>query len=79
MDKRILTEAKFSRGELKDMLVGVTGKQARIDALHGYLYAAAQMIAETAGPETAESCLLSTRFSVLGRGSRSLKEASNAR
>lgn len=79
MRKNIIAGAKFSRAELNDVLVGVNTKQARIDALHSFVLAATQMIEETAGAETADACLLSSRFSALGRGSRSLKETANVR
>lgn len=76
MSDAVEKEAAYSRQELRDMLVGVTGRETRLNALHGYLVAATRLIAEEGGPDTADHYLLATRFRCLGRGSRELGRAS---
>ena len=72
MSEQVEKEAKYSRQEVRDMLVGVAGKQTRLNTLHGLLWATTQLIVEESDPETADSYLLATRWRVLGRGSSSL-------
>lgn len=75
MPDLIEKEAQYSRQEVKDMLVGISGKDTRLNTLHGLLVATTRLIAEEADEDTADHYLLATRFRCLKRGSRSLGAA----